>query len=210
MAGERYLVTYSLLNAWNYMFSCRDVSEDGAKEDFLRTLRREKGEKTEAMLKGSAFEDEVYKEVAGAARRRPHPDWEEGIVAVAAMLKGAQTQVILSRETEIAGRRFLLYGISDALKAGVIYDVKFTVKSFEKPDGYTVGKYLTSPQHPMYLSMLPEAYEFRYLISDGTDAVVETYRRRETRPAEDLIAEFIASVDAMGLLPLYEEKWLAK
>jgi hypothetical protein len=193
------------------MFSCREGQEDSAKEDFLRTLRREKGEPSEAMLKGRAFEDEVYKELAGAARQKPHPCWEDGINAVAEILEGAQTQVILSRETEVSGRKFLMYGILDALKAGVIYDVKFTVKSLASASSsYDVGKYLESPQHPIYLSMLPEAYEFNYLISDGTDMAVETYRRRETRPAEDLIAEFIASVDAMGLMSLYEEKWLAK
>jgi hypothetical protein len=104
-----------------------------------------------------------------------------------------------------------MYGILDALKAGIIFDVKFTVKSLTSgSSSYEVGKYLESPQHPVYLSMLQEAYKFSYLISDGTDVAVETYRRRETRPAEDIIAEFIASVDAMGLLPLYEEKWLAK
>jgi hypothetical protein len=202
-------MTQTLLGAWGYMFSCREGLEESATDDFLRTLRREKGEPTEAMLNGRAFEDEVYKEIAGT-RRGPHPDWEGGITAVAALLKEAQTQVIASREAEIAGRKFLLYGILDALKAGVVYDVKFTVKKFEKKGGYEVGKFLTSPQHPVYMALVPEAYEFRYIISDGTDAVVETYRRKETQPVEKIIAEFVASLDAMGLLSLYEEKWAAK
>jgi hypothetical protein len=203
-------MTQTLPGAWNYLFSCREGQEDSASEDFLRVLRREKGEPTEAMLKGRAFEDEVYKEISGA-RRKPHPEWEDGIRAVATTIKGAQTQVTASREIEIAGRKFLLYGILDALKAGVIYDVKFTVKSLASASSsYDVGKYLTSPQHPVYMALVPEAYEFRYIISDGTDAVVETYRRKETQPVEKIIAEFVASLEAMGLLSLYEEKWAAK
>jgi hypothetical protein len=210
MSEKRFLITQTLLSSLKYVYSCKEGQEDAAYEDFLLTLKREKGEPNEAMLKGREFEDEVYKEAAGASRL-PHPEWEEGIRAVATLIKGAQTQVIASREMDVAGRKFLIYGVLDALKAGVIYDVKFTVKSLtSSSSSYDVGKYLDSPQHPVYLAMLPEAYEFRYLVSDGTDVATETYNRRGTRPIEDLIAEFLSSVESMGLLPLYEERWLAK
>jgi hypothetical protein len=200
-------MTQTLLSSWNYVFSCREEREDAALEGFYRTLRREKSEPSEAMLSGRAFEDEVYKVVAGLPRE-PHPKWEPGILAVAEVLKGSQTQVKLSRETDIAGRTYLLYGILDALKAGVIYDVKFTVKSIaSSSSSYEVGKYFNSAQHSAYLALLPEAHEFRYLVSDGTDTAFETYNRRNTRPIENIITEFAASLEAMGLTDVYEKHW---
>lgn len=207
MEDKRYLITQSLVAAWGYMFDCHESGEEQAKEDFLRTLRREPGEPSEAMLSGRAFEDLVYAEAAGQARE-PHPKWERGIRQVAKLIQGAPVQVKASRELYVAGHRFLIYGILDALKAGVIYDVKFSSKSLGSFDAY--GKYLESPQHPFYLFMVPEAYEFQYLLSDGSDLYVERYARQDVRPAAEIVAEFISSITDMGLLELYQEKWAAR
>ena len=72
------------------------------------------------------------------------------------------------------------------------------------------GSYLSDPQHPMYFYLCPEAYEFRYLVSDGEDLYIERYTPEETRPISAFIAEFIDSITGMGLLDLYKEKWEAK
>lgn len=198
---DRFLITQSLLSSWNYIFSCRDGYEDDAMEEFKKKLLREPTEPSEAMLNGIAFEEEVYKESAGV-QRTPHPLWESGITAVASIIQGAPVQIRLSKEAEIGGHRFLLYGILDALKAGVIYDVKFS-------RSYEAGKFLDSPQHSMYLELVPEAWAFTYLVSDGKDLYRETYRRKETTPIQEIIEQFIGSITDMGLFETYKEHWLA-
>lgn len=204
---DRYLITQSLLSSWAYIFNCWDGYEDDALADFMRTLNREESEPTEAMLDGIAFENEVYKAASGT-QRPPHKKWESGIQKVAAHVRGAQYQVRVSRELTICGMTFLCYGVLDCLQAGVISDVKYKSKSFGSLD--LAGCYLDSPQHPMYFYLVPEAYEFRYLVSDGQDIYTETYIPSECRSIADIITQFIHSITEMGLLPLYKEKWLAK
>lgn len=200
-----YLITQSLLSAFGYTFDAYDG--EGAYESFLKTLKREPIEKTAAMTNGIEFENEVYK-AALSLPRRQHPKWEQGIQAVAAIIKGAPTQVRTQREIEVCGIKFLLYGVLDAIKAGVIYDVKFSSKSFGSAE--LAGKYLNSPQHPAYMYMEQEAYKFEYLVSDGNDIYRESYDRKSTRPIAEIIEEFITSIKDMGLLDLYKEHWLAK
>lgn len=202
----RYLITQSLISAWNYCFDCYEGFEEDAREDLLRTLRREPSEQTEAMRNGLDFERAVYETAAGK-QRVPHEKWEPGIQAVASIIRGAQVQAKLSREIEVNGVTFLVYGILDALKAGTIYDVKFLNKSFQNADLY--GKYLDSAQHPFYFYLVPEAMEFKYLVSDGSDLYVESYNQNDVRPAGEIIAEFANSIQSMGLWELYQEKWLA-
>ena len=203
----RYLMTQSLISAWAYCFDCCEGSEEEAWGAFLRVLRREPSEPTKAMQNGLDFEREVYKAAAGVSRPL-HEKWEQGIQAAARMLRGAQVQVRVSREIQVEGMTFLVYGVLDALKAGVIYDVKFLNKSFANVE--LAGKYLDSAQHPFYFYLVPEAYEFNYLVSDGEDLYKETYYRGQVRSTEEIIQEFIHSISEYGLLPLYQEKWLAK
>ena len=202
----RYLITQSLLGAWGYMFSCHEDYQEEAKEDFLKTLRREPKETTPEMQNGIDFENLCY-EMADypvmdqyAGRK-----WFDGAKAVATVIKGASVQVKASRELTVAGMDFLVYGILDALKAGSIYDVKFLNKSFGSAE--LAGKYLESPQHPAYFYIVPEALDFTYLVSDGQDLYTERYTPEDCRPFPDIVAEFIASITSMGLLELYKEHW---
>lgn len=220
----RYLITQSLLGAWGYMFSCHEDYQEEAKEDFLKTLRREPKETTPEMQNGIDFENLCY-EIAdglyhptvtptGAIRamgdtiiteERSYHKWHNGAKAVATVIKGASVQVKASRELTVAGMDFLVYGILDALKAGSIYDVKFLNKSFGSAE--LAGKYLESPQHPAYFYIVPEALDFTYLVSDGQDLYTERYTPEDCRPFPDIVAEFIASITSMGLLELYKEHW---
>ena len=222
----RFLITQSLLSSWGYMFNCFEGCEDDAREEFMRALRREKGEPSEAMLKGIAFEKLVYSIADGSFRpgcemalpcepnsgepmeHRTYPPGYQGASQIAEIIKGAPVQVKAQRELTVNGMTFLVYGILDALKAGTIYDVKFKNDSFRSLD--LAGNYLDSPQHPAYFYIVPEALEFQYLVSDGSDIYIETYRREDTPFIGDIIGEFIAGIEAMGLLELYKEKWLAK
>ena len=99
-------------------------------------------------------------------------------------------------------KRQVLYGRLDVLKAGGIYDIKFS-------KGYDRGKYFDSTQHPVYLELIPEARHFTYLISNGTEVWSETYRRDEAPNIYPIITDFLDWLAAQGLLDLYREKWLA-
>lgn len=195
----KLLITQTLLSGWNYMYDCWESQQESAQESFIKTLNREPFEPTEATVHGLAFEREVYAVVSGSTHP-PYEQWKPGIMAVADKLMGASVQVKLYADLNVDGQDYLLCGVLDALKGGVIYDVKFS-KSYE------VGKYLKSPQTSAYFELVPEAREFQYLISDGNEMWVETYRRHEVRPIEEYIREFVKSIELMGLLGVYEEKW---
>ena len=206
MGEVKYLITQSLLSAWGYLFSCHEGCEEDAMADFLAALDRQKREPTQAMLNGIEFEDAVYAQAHGIPRA-PHPKWEPGIRKVASIIGSAPVQVKAQREIQVGDMTFLVYGILDALKAGVIYDVKFRNKSLGSEDIY--GKYLDSPQHPAYFYIVPEAGEFRYIVSDGEDVYQECYRRESTPHIRDIIALFIAWLESMGLMERYKEHWVA-
>lgn len=200
----KYHMTKTLLESWQFCFDCHEGFEEQAREDFLRTLRREPTEPTEAMMNGHLFEERVYK-LANGGTLRSDTRWFNGARAVADILRGAQFQVLAKRDIEVDGMTFEVLGILDALKAGVIYDVKFLNKSMGGAD--LAGKYLSCSQHPAYFHIVPEAREFQYLVSDGEDLYIETYRREQSRPIGEFIHDFIKSLRGMGLLDLYREKW---
>lgn len=207
------LVTQSLLSAWQWMFKAEDA--DAAETDFMRVLRRERGEPSPAMLAGRVFESLCY----AIADGRFIPLLDEhgtpvfpteylGASKVAEIIHGGAWQVKERKEISVGNRDFLLYGILDVLKAGTIYDIKFRTKSLGSGD--VAGKYLDSPQHPMYLDLVPEATQFAYLVSDGRDLYVESYQRGDVAPIEDTISEFMAYLERTGLTPLYIERWASK
>ena len=224
----RYLITQSLISSWGYMFDCHEGCEEDAKEDFLRTLNREPKETTREMQNGIDFEKLVYSIANGTfhpvkvptgetARamgdtilfeKTDYPKWYRGANAVATRILGAKTQVKAYRECQVGEMTLLVYGVFDALRAGVISDVKFSNKGFGSAE--LAGKYLDSPQHPTYLFLEPSAYKFEYLVSDGEDLYVETYTRKQTRDFPALASEFLTSIESMGLLETYKEKWRAK
>ena len=211
--SEVYLITQSLLSAYAYQFKCREEQLEDARESFLSTLRREKTEPTDAMQNCLNFEKSVYALAGGNIRfLEVSPDcikWESGIRQVADVISGAAVQVKLKREIEVGGMRFLVYGILDAIKAGVIFDVKFKNNSFNNDKVHVYGDYVDSPQHPAYFYLCPEAYEFQYLVSDGECLYIETYRPDESPLIDEIIGDFIRGITASGDLELYKEKWLA-
>lgn len=125
----KYYITPTLLNSWQYNI------KNGTLEDFIKVLNKEKFEPTESILKGFEYEkymQENYKETLGGAY-----------------------QVKLSKEYG----DYLLYGIIDCLKGGIIYDYKYT-------QNYEVGKFFNNHQTLMYLEMVPEAKKMIYLITN--------------------------------------------
>ena len=134
-----YLITQSLISSWSYAHDCREGCEEDAFSDFMNALNRVPKETTPEMQNGIDFENEVYAEASGV-RRAPHPKWESGIQTVAKVIRGGQFQVREQRLLTVCGKELLVYGVLDALKAGEIYDVKFSNKSFGSAE--FAGKYL--------------------------------------------------------------------
>ena len=197
MSGpNKFLITQSLLSSWQYALI------GGELDEFLSTLRREKKPQSKAMLDGIRFENVVHAVSAGADIETDH-EWYKPVMEVCKIVSGGQYQVKASRSLMVDGVEFVCYGILDFLKAGIIYDTKFSKT-------YKVGKYLDSPQHPMYFYLCPEVRRFEYIISDGSYVYREGYDPEDTEPIEKTINGFMSWMDRMGLVKVYCENWRSK
>ena len=190
-----YLLTHSLLSSW--LWSMEDVERDTMSE-FVRTLKRERTEPTPAMLKGREFEKDVCDCIL-------HPDkYSFPITDIASAVRGARQQVKVSYPATIGGVDYLLYGVMDFVRGGIVFDTKFSAS-------YTVGKYLNSTQHPMYFRLLTEATRFVYLISNGRVAYAEEYFPDKTPPIDQTIRDFAGWLrDRPELEAIYRDKWVAR
>lgn len=201
----RYLITHSLLSSWLYAMKSNPhedlTTEKDPGEEFLRVLRREPTETTEAMRNGIEFEDMVTNIAAGNDVDTEHK-WYAAAAKAAQKVKGSVVQYKAKKEIEVSGIRVILYGRIDFLKAGVVIDTKFS-KSYER------GKYIDSTQHPTYLRLIPEAESFMYLVSNGTDVWTEAYRKDETADIEPVIADFFRYLNVKGLMETYKQYWSA-
>lgn len=200
----RYLMTHSLLSSWLYAMKDNPYEDLTTEKDnfqeFLTVLRREPTETNEAMQNGIEFEDLVTNILNGDADT--DHKWYEAAQKAARYVFGGLAQYRAKAETEIDGVTVLLYGRLDWLRAGVIYDTKFS-------KGYERGKYVTSTQHPMYFAIIPEAVEFVYIVSNGTDVWTERYRRDEAADIRVIIADFFSWLKENNLWETYTEKWVA-
>lgn len=223
----RYKITQSLISAWNYVHNCWEGQEDAAMESFLTALRGEKEELTPEQMQniqnGFDFEKLVTDIATGAFHpqyefdgmtdpdtceetcKEVYPKWYRPAAEFGAILRGAQFQVRIHRPITVRGMEFEIHGVLDALKEGVIYDIKFKNKSFGSSD--IAGDWLDSPQHPFYFYLVPEARKFLYLVSDGNDIYIEQYLPEETRKAEDIISEFVDFLETAGLMDVYKTNW---
>lgn len=194
-----YKMTHSLLESWR---RATDPDADvTAFEVFLDTLGRTKRQKTKAMQDGINFENAVTRYINNEA-----PDSERSgdeIRAIAQFgnrLRGAQLQVREEKEIKVCGREILLVGVADALKAGILSDIK-------RVQRYEYGKYQFSTQHPMYMELFPEALRFDYLIFDGKYCYMEQYRRGDFEPIQGTINAFLEYLDGVELMETYQKNW---
>lgn len=205
----RYLITHSLLSSWLYAIK-DDPYEDATTErdkyaEFMTTLNRLPSPPNEAMQNGIDFENLVTQisDSPGLFERYAEkPRWYDAARDIADIVRGGQFQFKARKAVSIDGMEFVLFGKLDVLKAGSIYDIKFS-KSYDR------GKYYGSTQHPMYLELVPEAQDFTYLVSNGADVWTETYTREETRSIFPVIADFADWLRYQRLFPVYAEKWAA-
>lgn len=194
--SNKFLLTQSLLSSWQYAL------KGGEWDDFLSTLRREKKPQSKAMLDGIRFENMIHA-VSEGAEITPEQEWYRPVTEICGIITQGQYQVKASRPLAVDGVEFVCYGILDFLKAGVIYDTKFSRT-------YRVGKYLDSPQHPMYFYLCPEVRRFEYIISDGNYVYREVYLPEDTEPIEKTIRQFMAWLDKTNLVGLYCQNWRSK
>ena len=199
-----YLLTHSLLSSWLYAMKDSPyedaTTERDSFQEFLQALRREPGEQTEAMRNGVEFEDLVTAIINGEADTGHK--WYEAAAKVAGIVKGGWLQYKAKKEITVSGIKILLYGRLDVLKAGEVIDIKFS-------KGYERGKYISSTQHPTYLELIPEAGQFTYLVSNGTDVWTETYRRDETPDIIPIAEAFIEYLKENDLWEVYASHWAA-
>ena len=200
-----YLMTHSLLSSWLYAMKSSPyedlTSERDAYGDFLKTLRREPTETTQAMQNGIDFENMVT-DIVNGVEVDSDEKWYDAACKVAKIVSGGQLQYKAKKQIVISGIPILLYGRLDVLKAGEIIDIKFS-------SGYERGKYFDSTQHPVYLELIPEAYQFTYLITNGSDVWKETYRREETHSMIPTIAYFLSYLKDSGFWEEYAKHWEA-
>ena len=200
-----YLMTHSLLSSWLYAMKSSPyedlTSERDAYGDFLKTLRREPTETTQAMQNGIDFENMVT-DIVNGVEVDSDEKWYDAACKVAKIVSGGQLQYKAKKQIVVSGIPILLYGRLDVLKAGEIIDIKFS-------SGYERGKYFDSTQHPVYLDLIPEAGQFTYLITNGSDVWKETYRREETHSMIPTIEYFLSYLKESGLWEEYAKHWEA-
>ncbi len=194
---KKYLVSQSLISSYHWIFK-----KDNGYEDFLKTLNRESTPQTQAMMNGNKFEGMVQAACEGYPPDENHK-WYKPVIEIAEIVKGGAYQAKIYRDLKIGNTTFIVYGVLDFLKAGIIYDTKFSTT-------YKVGKYLDSPQHPFYMYLVPEAEAFIYLISEGEYVYKESYYPEDACSPESLILPFMNFLDKYNLMNIYTEKWLAR
>lgn len=201
-------MTHSLLSSWLYTMKANPFEDSLSWRDsyaeFLATLRKEPTETTDIMQKGIDFENLVTAILnRDEAGKKEHAGWHDAAYEVANIVRGGTLQFKAKKEIEVAGMKFLLYGRLDALKAGVIYDIKFS-------GNYERGKYLNSTQHPTYFELIPHANDFVYVISNGSAVWTESYRREESADISRIIADFVEYLKVNdNLMDIYKSYWAA-
>lgn len=189
-------VTKSLLDAWLFSFRV-----DDGWERFLLTLNRQKTPVTEAMLDGTRYENCLNAVLNGETIPEDH-EWRKPILEMAQELRGSQQQVVLFRDTVVDGQPILLHGVLDYLREGHIWDCKMTKR-------YHLNKYYWeyTTQTSMYLALVPEAFDFTYIISDGKYVYRERYPREIVPPIEPTIKNFLEFCEKQNLMNILIEKW---
>lgn len=196
MSKPKYLITHSLLSEYAWLFKSGDL------EAFKSYLRREPKQQTTAMLDGIQFENMVQAYCEGSPPPENHK-WREGVIATGNIVKWGAYQAALSRDITVDGMDFVVYGKLDFLKAGTIYDTKYSTR-------YHVGKYLKSTQHSVYLFLCQSALQFIYLACDGKWVYKERYTRDDCVDVERSIREFVQFCDSADLLDEYKKYWESK
>ena len=190
--------TKTLLNSWLWIYK-----KDNGYTEFLDVLNRVKTPPTEAQLAGLQYEATLNAHLNGDAISTDHK-WHDCITYMADELWGAAQQVTLYRPITVDGEDMVVHGVLDFLKAGHIWDCKFSQRYASHN---SVNAYMGDTQHSAYQYLVPESRDFTYFISDGNYVYRERYTPDETMPIEYYIHNFLQFVKLHGLYETYKEKW---
>ena len=194
-------VTQSLLSDWMWSFK-----KDDGYEDVLRTLHREKKPSTFAMLEGIRYENCLNSILNGEPLPMDH-EWHDPLLEMAVELQGSQQQVTLFKDTMVGDQPILLHGVLDYLLCGHIYDCKYSPPYGTNKGHLNKYHWSNTPQTSMYLSLVPEALDFTYIISDGMFVYRERYPREIVPPIEPTIRDFLAFLQTNNLMKDFEQYW---
>lgn len=186
--NKKYLITPTLLNSWKYAIS--PENDFGNLADFYKTLTKQPMEVTEAIQNGFDYEDYMIQNYEPT--------------------KDGCYQVKLYKDIKTKTGNYLLYGRLDCLKAGKIYDYKYT-------GSYDVGKFYDNYQTPIYLLLAEDAYEMEYIICNNykkgkeleeLNIYHEIYRKDEVKTnIADEIDDFINWLKVNNLYETFCEYW---
>lgn len=186
---KKYLITASLLDAWKYLLN----NEQSDFDAFLRVLRREPSETNIYQEQGFKFEKWAEEN---------YPETQHG-----------EYQVKLYKDIRVNNTNYLLYGIVDCIKGGIVYDYKHTNK-------YDVGKFYDKAQTSMYLELVPQAAAFKYIIAIDTPNYIdssepyiiytESYTRNEIPKIQNIIRNFESWLIQTNLINEYKKYWESK
>jgi hypothetical protein len=185
-----YKVTSTLLNSWAYIYQVDADKADDAYQSFLKTLQRIKEPPNFFMIRGLEFEKNCY----------------SGVVPVISnTIRDGAFQVYAQKHYVVDGVNVTLLGVLDALKAGVIYDIK-------RVNQYDLQKYLSSYQHHIYLDLIDDADKFIYLVAAGSndnylDFYQEEYTRADKIDVTQPISLFFQYLKDNGLWQTYLDNW---
>lgn len=182
-----FLITPSLINSINYYI--QNNLETNLLSKIISILKREAQPITEQISAGISYEDSTYKGCTNASK----------------YVEGGAYQIAKKKFIEVDGVSYLIYGRIDFLKAGTIYDVKYT-------SSYTRPKYYHNTQTSIYLYLFDSAIRFTYLIADGYENTIyqETYYRDEVPSVYSIVKDFISLLKKLNLYNLYLENWRTK
>jgi hypothetical protein len=150
-------------------------------------------------INGTQFEN-LVNAVLNGEHLDPDHEWYKGVMQMATYVYGSQQQVNLFRDITVDGQDYLMHGVLDYLRNGVVYDCKFAKK-------YHLNKYLDTTQTPVYLWLTPEARRMEYVVSDGEYLYTEKYPRDIVQPLEPIIRNFIDFCKVHNVYDILQEKW---
>lgn len=193
-------IRQSLIGSWQYAV---ESGEPTKYQEFLDALSGKEWGGNEYTAAGNAFENAVTDILAG---KTPTGWVPESAYLAAEHLRGAVLQVHLRKKITVGGIEFLLDGTLDALKAGDIFDTKYS-KTYTKRYPARLNYYVNSPQHPMYFRLEPKAKKFTYLICDEDNLYREWYHPDECPPIDAYIREFMGYLETTGNMQTYINNW---
>ena len=193
--SRKYNIYATLLDAYHYYLKSES---DNAFQDFIDRINRVERPKSEAMLRGIAFNELMDLPTLPAPKKGVYTfgwyDFPQGIVdELRAYFAGTVNQYFCEAEIECGYGTVRLYGYIDYLHIKV-YDLKTT-------GSYRFPQYLHGHQHLVYPYCLNKQgvllNEFEYVITDMCDIFIESYNYIPER--DDLIIQN-ACEDLCGFL----------